>query len=97
MGDPCWSSLFLRGCTLLEGTHSGAICEELQPAGRTRFGQAHGERTVSSGRDPTLEQVDSVKESPPSKEKGVAKTETVCDELTAAPILHPPCTAGARR
>lgn len=35
MGDPCWSSLLLRGCTLLEGTHTGAGSEELQPLGRT--------------------------------------------------------------
>ena len=47
-------------------------------------------RTVSCGRDPTLEQGKSVR-SPPSEEEGAA--ETTCDELTATSIPHPPCAA----
>lgn len=42
-------------------------------------------RSISSGRNPTLEQVRSVR-SPPSEEEDAA--EKMCDKLTAAPI---PC------
>jgi len=50
--------------------------------------------TVSHGRDPTLDQGQSVRSSPP-EEEGVA--ETTCDELTAAPIPRPPVLLGGRR
>jgi len=46
MGEPCWSSLFLKDCTLWEGpverTCAGAVFEELQPMGRTHVGEVHG-------------------------------------------------------
>ena len=48
-------------------------------------------RTVSHGRDPTLEQGKSVR-SPPPEEEGAA--ETMCDELTATPIPIPLCCPG---
>ncbi|PKU41973.1 suppression of tumorigenicity 5 protein isoform x4 [Limosa lapponica baueri] len=41
MGDPHWSSLLLKDCTPTEGTHVGAVCEELQPVGRTQVGETH--------------------------------------------------------
>jgi len=41
-----------------------------------------------------LEQGKSVR-SPPPEEEGAA--ETTCDELTAAPIAHPPAPHGGRR
>jgi len=44
-------------------------------------------RTVSRERDLTLEQGQSVR-SPPPEEEGAA--ETTCDQLTKAPIPHPP-------
>jgi len=40
VGDPGWSSLFLEDCTLCEGTHAGAVREELRPMGRTHVGEA---------------------------------------------------------
>jgi len=43
MGDPQWSSLFLKDCTLWEETHFGAVCEELHPMSRTHFGEDHGD------------------------------------------------------
>lgn len=33
-----------------EGTHTGAVCEELEPVGNTHI------RTLSHGKDPTLKQ-----------------------------------------
>jgi len=53
--------------------------------GRTYVGEIHGR--LSHGTDPTLEQAKSVR-SPLSEEEGVA--ETMCDELIAIPIPHPP-------
>jgi len=44
-------------------------------------------RTVSCGRDPTLEQGQSVR-SPPPEEEGAAET---CDKPTTTPIPCPPC------
>jgi len=51
-------------------------------------------RAVSHGRDPSLEQGQSVR-SPPPEEEGAA--ETTCDELTAVPIPHPPALLAGRR
>ncbi|CAM9967432.1 unnamed protein product, partial [Bubo scandiacus] len=48
-------------------------------------------RTVSCGRDPTLEQGKSVR-SPSPEEEGA--TETMCDELTTTPIPHTPAQLG---
>ena len=48
-------------------------------------------RTVFHGRDPVLEQGKSVR-SPSPEEEGTA--ETTCDELTAAPMPHPPAPLG---
>ena len=31
VGDPRWSSLFLKDCNPMGRTHAGAVCEELQP------------------------------------------------------------------
>jgi len=42
VGFPRWSSLFLKDCSLWEGTHAGAVHEELQPMGRTCFGEVCG-------------------------------------------------------
>ena len=43
VGDPRWSSLFLKDCTLwkahMEKTHTGAVCEDLQPVGKTHIGE----------------------------------------------------------
>jgi len=77
----------------VEGTHTGAVCEELQPMGRTHTGGSLW-RTVSCVKDPMLEQGQSVR-SPPPKGQGVA--ETACDELTLTPIPRPPAPLGGRR
>jgi len=53
-------------------THEGAVCEELQPMGRTHHWRSVW-RTVSHERDLTLEQGKSVR-SPPSEEEGAAET-----------------------
>jgi len=43
VGDPHWSSLFLKDCSSVGRTHAEAVCEELQPVGRTHFGKVCGE------------------------------------------------------
>jgi len=44
VGHPRRSSLFLK-CILhaMEGTHAGAVCEEVRPMERTHIGAVHGE------------------------------------------------------
>lgn len=58
MGDPLWSSLFLKAFPM-KGTHAGATPGELQPMGRTSCCSSY--RTVSCCRGPMLEQEKSVK------------------------------------
>jgi len=53
-----------KGLHPMEGTHGGAVHEELQPMGRTHVGEFHGElRPVGETPlgDPTLEQEKSVR------------------------------------
>jgi len=92
MGDSRWSCLFLKDCTLWEGTHAGAAHEELQPVGRTHAGEVCGE--LSCERDLTLKQGKSMR-SPPPEEEGAS--ETTCDELIVTPIPRPPAPLGGRR
>jgi len=87
VGDPRWGSLFLKDGTPWEGTHAGAVREELQPLGRTNIGEDCGELSPVRGTF-TLEQGQSVR-SPPPEGQGVA--ETTCDELTVTPFLVPLC------
>jgi len=77
-----------EGLHPVEGTHAGAVCEELQDTGRTDVGEVCGElwRTVFGERDLTLEQGKSVR-SPPPEGQGLA--ETTCDELNITPIPVP--------
>jgi len=49
VGDPPWSSLFLKDFHSMEGTHTGAVREELQPVGRTYFGSVHGQQSPMGG------------------------------------------------
>jgi len=39
VGDPHWSSLFLKDCTPWERTHNEVVCEELQAMERTHVGE----------------------------------------------------------
>jgi len=48
VGDPRWSSLFLKDCTPWEGL-TGAVCEELQPVGRTHIGEVQAELSPVGG------------------------------------------------
>jgi len=73
-------------------THTGAVCEELQPVGRTHVGEVW--RTVSRERDLMLKQGKIVR-SPPPEEEGAA--EATCNELTVTPIPRPPAPLGGRR
>ena len=86
MGDPHWSSLFLKDCTLWEGTHAGAVHEEMQPVGRSHVGEVCGELSPMRGTF-TLEQGQSVRSLPP---EGQGAAETMCDELPITPIPRPP-------
>jgi len=86
MGDPCWSSLFLKDCTRWEGNHAGADHEELEPVGRTHVGEVCGELSPVRGIC-TLEQGKSMRTLLPERQ-GAA--ETTSDELTTTPIPHPP-------
>jgi len=49
---------------------------------------------VTTWKGPVLEQGKSVR-SPPPEEEGTA--ETTCEELTTAPIPHPPALLGGRK
>ncbi|OPJ83134.1 hypothetical protein AV530_010543 [Patagioenas fasciata monilis] len=74
----------------MEGTHAGAVCEELQPTGRTHVGEVN-EELFPLGVTLMLEQRKSVR-SPPAEEERVA--EKTCDESTAKPIPQPLCHSG---
>jgi len=69
-----------------------AVCEELQPVGRTHVGEVCGELSPMR-RTFTLKQGQSVRSLPP-EEEGAA--ETACDELTVTPIPCPPVPLGRR-
>jgi len=77
-----------EGLHPIKRTHAGAVREEQQPVGRIHIGEVHGRL---SERDPTLQQGQNVKSSPPEEE---GETETTCDALTTTPLPRPPCTAG---
>jgi len=64
MGDPQWSSLFLKDYTPWKGPTLGHF---LQPMGRTHIGQVHGELSPTRGTF-MMEQEQSVR-SPPSEEE----------------------------
>lgn len=69
----------MLGQSVSEGLYLvGAVCEELQPVGRT---QAH-----VHGRHSTLEQGEHVKK-PPREDEGI--TETMCGGLTTEPVTIP--------
>jgi len=93
VGTHTWSSLSLKDCTPWEGTHTGAVCEELQPMGRTHIGEVCGELSPVRGTF-TLEQGQSVRSPPP---EGQGAAETACDELTITPIPRPPAPLRGRR
>ncbi|GAB0183450.1 AN1-type zinc finger protein 5-like [Grus japonensis] len=42
VGDPTLEQFAPEGLHPMEGTHAGAVCEELQPMGRTHIGEVHG-------------------------------------------------------
>jgi len=77
VGDPHWSSPFLKDYTPWKGPTLGQFMKNCSPWEGLK-----------------LEQGQSVR-SPPPKEEGAA--ETTCDELTTAPIPHPPASLGGRR
>jgi len=76
----------------VEGTHAGAVREELQPVGRTHVGEVCELSPVRATF--ALEQVKSVRSLPP---EGQGVAETMCDELTVTPIPCPPVPLGGRR
>ena len=70
----------------MEGTHAGAVCEELHPVGRTHVAEVH--RGLSPMmRDPMLEQGKSVRSPAPEEDEAA---ETTCDGLIVTAISHPP-------
>jgi len=74
----------------MEGTNTGAVCEELQPVGRTHRGEVCGE--LSPMRGTSSWSRGSVRSLPP---EGQGVAETTCDELTTTPIPCPPAPLGA--
>jgi len=82
VGDPHWSSLFLKDCTSWEGIHAGAVREELQPVGRTHVGEICGELSPLRGAS-CWSRGRSVR-SPPHEEE--AAVEMTRDELTTTPF-----------
>ncbi|OPJ66508.1 hypothetical protein AV530_016553 [Patagioenas fasciata monilis] len=81
MGDPHWSSLFLKDCTLWKGSALEQFMKK-DSCWRSSW------RTVSCGRDPTLEQENNMR-SPLHEEEGAAETMCNDDEMTKSPIPHP--------
>lgn len=77
------------GLVTLWRTHSGSVCEELQPVWGIQLEELC--RTASHGRDPTWDQGKGVRSSAPGQE-GAA--ETTCDELTEPLLPFPRATAG---
>ena len=69
-----------EGLYLMEGTHTTAVLEELQPMGRTHVVQFMKDSILWEGPHAGKEEE--------CEEEGAA--ETTCDELTATPIPHPP-------
>jgi len=67
-----------EGLHPMEGTHTGAVREDLQLVGRTQVGEVCGELSPMRGTF-MLEQGQSVRSPPPEEEGGAEKT---CDELT---------------
>jgi len=77
----------------VEGSHTGAVSEELQPVGSTHVGEVCGELSPVRGNF-MLEQGKSVRSLPP---EGQGAAETTCDELTVTPIpCHPAPLRGRR-
>lgn len=70
----------------MEGTHAGAVHEELQSVGRTCIGKVHGGLSPTEG-TPKLDQGKRVR-SLALEEEGV--TETTCNGLISSPIPCPP-------
>jgi len=91
MGDPRWSSLFLKDCSPWEGPTLGQFMKSCSPWEGLMLEQFLED--CLHGRDPTLEQKSA--RSPSAEEEGAA--ETTCDELTVTPIPHPPVLLGGRR
>jgi len=90
VGDPRWSSLFLKDCTLREGLMLGQFVKSCSlweglSCWRSLW------RTVSCERDLMLEQGQRVRSPIPEEEGG---TETTCDELTPTPIPRPSAPLG---
>ena len=73
----------------MERTHAEAVHE----AGKDSHWRSLW-RTVSPGKDPTLEQAMSVR-SPSPENEGTAQT--MCDELTEGPFPYPPALLRGRR
>jgi len=71
----------------VEGIHTGAVREEMQPVGRTHVGEVCGELSPIRGTF-TLEQGKSMRSLPPEGQS---------DELTATPIPCPLAPLGGRR
>jgi len=69
------------------------VPEGLHPVGRTHIGAASGELSPVRGTF-RLEQGKSMRSPPP---EGQGAVETMCDELTAAPIPCPPALLLGRR
>lgn len=51
VGVSPWSSVFLKHCNPLGGTHAAAIYEELQPMGRTLLEEACGGLHTEAGEE----------------------------------------------
>jgi len=58
----------------VERIKPGAVCEELQPMGRTHFGEVHGGLSPMGG----------------AEDKHGKEGVTKCYELTTTPFSHPP-------
>jgi len=92
LGDPHWSSLFLKAGTPWEGPMLGQFVKSYSPWEGLMLEKFM--ENVSCERNPMLEQGKSVGSLPP---EGQGAAETTCDELTITPIPHPLMPLGERR
>jgi len=87
MGDPCWSSLFLKDCSPWKGLMLELLMKNCRLWEVFMLEKFMEDCLLREGPHPGAEEE--------SEEEGVAKT--TCDELTATPIPHPPVLLGGRR
>lgn len=88
-GYPCWKSLVLKDCALLK---EPTLQQFLKHCNHGKDSHWRSSKSIGfCGRDPTLEQVKSVRTLPPEEEEKAEEgtAEKMCDEVTRVSVTHP--------